>query len=195
MAKRCPSFHRLRMCRRVRRALRSMRTPATSAPGLGAPLPHLRRDWAHPCHFAPCTATCSICGIGVPLTLCAQRPRPLQRTRVQPRRCNVRLVVQHVATQCNAEVHSFIECVDREEEIFAHFSEVMQSGSDQDDRPRNQKAVLHAGDEAPPTYICPGACARTVATNRSAPARNDAHCVARGSRGRSWLVCCRGHAC
>ena len=25
--------------------------PPTSAPGLGAPLPHLRRDWAHPCHI------------------------------------------------------------------------------------------------------------------------------------------------
>jgi hypothetical protein len=25
-------------------------SPATSAPGLGAPLPRLRRDWAHPCH-------------------------------------------------------------------------------------------------------------------------------------------------
>ena len=24
---------------------------ATSAPGLGPPLPHLRRDWAHPCHI------------------------------------------------------------------------------------------------------------------------------------------------
>ena len=27
------------------------RIAATSAPGLGAPLPHLRRDWAHPCHI------------------------------------------------------------------------------------------------------------------------------------------------
>ena len=25
-------------------------TPATSAPGLGSPRPHLHRDWAHPCH-------------------------------------------------------------------------------------------------------------------------------------------------
>ena len=24
---------------------------ATSAPGLGSPLPHLRRVWAHPCHI------------------------------------------------------------------------------------------------------------------------------------------------
>jgi hypothetical protein len=30
-------------------------TPATSAPGLGSPLPHLRRDWARPCHI--CTWT------------------------------------------------------------------------------------------------------------------------------------------
>ena len=28
---------------------------ATSAPGLGSPRPHLRRDWAHPCHI--CTGT------------------------------------------------------------------------------------------------------------------------------------------
>jgi hypothetical protein len=26
-------------------------TPATSAPGLGSHLPHLRPDWAHPCHI------------------------------------------------------------------------------------------------------------------------------------------------
>ena len=30
-------------------------TPATSAPGLGPPLPHLRRDWAHPCHIGTAT--------------------------------------------------------------------------------------------------------------------------------------------
>ena len=33
-------------------------TPATSAPGLGSPLPHLRRDWAHPAHI------CSSAGAG-----------------------------------------------------------------------------------------------------------------------------------
>ena len=27
------------------------RTPATSAPGLSSPLPHLHWDWAHPCHI------------------------------------------------------------------------------------------------------------------------------------------------
>ncbi len=26
-------------------------TPATSVPGLGSPLPHLHRDWAHPCRI------------------------------------------------------------------------------------------------------------------------------------------------
>ena len=31
---------------------------ATSAPGLGVSLPHLRRDWAHPWHIS--TATCAI---------------------------------------------------------------------------------------------------------------------------------------
>jgi hypothetical protein len=30
-------------------------TPSTSAPGLGPPLPHLRRDRAHPCHIRPRT--------------------------------------------------------------------------------------------------------------------------------------------
>jgi hypothetical protein len=30
-------------------------TPATSAPGLGPPLPHLHQDWVHPCHS--CTRT------------------------------------------------------------------------------------------------------------------------------------------
>jgi hypothetical protein len=31
-------------------------TPATSAPGLRSPLPHLRRDCAHPCHICAGTA-------------------------------------------------------------------------------------------------------------------------------------------
>ena len=30
-------------------AATSWLAPATSTPGLGSPLPHLRRDWAHPC--------------------------------------------------------------------------------------------------------------------------------------------------
>ncbi len=44
--------------------------PATSAPGLGPPLPHLHRDCAHPCHIctgtAPTPAT-SAPGLGPPL--------------------------------------------------------------------------------------------------------------------------------
>ncbi len=45
-------------------------TPATSVPGPGAPLPHLRRDWAHPCPF--CTGTgptpaTYVPGLGSPL--------------------------------------------------------------------------------------------------------------------------------
>jgi hypothetical protein len=32
--------------------------PPTSAPGLGSPRPHLRRDWAHPSHI--CTETCLV---------------------------------------------------------------------------------------------------------------------------------------
>ena len=44
--------------------------PATSASGLGSPLPHLHRDWAHPCHI--CTGTglapaTSAPGLGSPL--------------------------------------------------------------------------------------------------------------------------------
>ena len=44
-------------------------TPATSALGLGSPLPHLRRGWAHPCHI--CTRTgltpaTSALGLGPP---------------------------------------------------------------------------------------------------------------------------------
>jgi hypothetical protein len=42
-------------------------TPATSAPGLGSPLPHLHRDWAHPCHIStgtrPIPATSAL-GLG-----------------------------------------------------------------------------------------------------------------------------------
>jgi hypothetical protein len=39
--------------------------PRLSAPGLGPPLPHLHRDWAHPCHictgtgFTPATSECA----------------------------------------------------------------------------------------------------------------------------------------
>jgi hypothetical protein len=43
---------------------------ATSAPGLGAPLPRLRRDWAHPSHIctgAGRTAATSAPGLGPPL--------------------------------------------------------------------------------------------------------------------------------
>jgi hypothetical protein len=43
---------------------------ATSAPGPGAPLPHLRRDWAHPCHICAGTRPDSA---GLRL---ARRPRP-----------------------------------------------------------------------------------------------------------------------
>jgi hypothetical protein len=40
-------------------------TPATSAPGLGSPPPHLRRDWAHPCHIcAGLTPATSAPGLG-----------------------------------------------------------------------------------------------------------------------------------
>jgi hypothetical protein len=41
-------------------------SPPTSAPGLGSPLPHLRRDWAHPCR---------ICA-GTGLTPAAPAPGP-----------------------------------------------------------------------------------------------------------------------
>ena len=45
------------------------RNPPTSAPGLGSPLPHLHRDWAHPSHI--CTGTgltppTSAPGLGTP---------------------------------------------------------------------------------------------------------------------------------
>ncbi len=49
---------------------RQVRDGTTSAPGLGPPLPHLRRDWAHPCHICagtgPAPAT-SAPGLGPPL--------------------------------------------------------------------------------------------------------------------------------
>jgi hypothetical protein len=46
--------------KKLRQDLRTLRsetglTPATSAPGLGSPLPHLHRDWARPSHI--CTGT------------------------------------------------------------------------------------------------------------------------------------------
>jgi hypothetical protein len=37
--------------RRTGRARTGWAHPPTSAPGLGSPLPHLRRDWAHPSHI------------------------------------------------------------------------------------------------------------------------------------------------
>ena len=45
-------------------------TPATSAPGLGPPRPHLHRDWAHPCHICirtGLTPATSAPGLGPPL--------------------------------------------------------------------------------------------------------------------------------
>jgi hypothetical protein len=66
-------------------------TPATSAPGLGSPVPHRRRDWAHPCHIgagtrlAPChigagtrLAPCHI-GAGTRLASAAQLPPDANR--------------------------------------------------------------------------------------------------------------------
>ena len=51
----------------------------TSAPGLGPPLPHLRRDWAHPAHL--CTGT----GLTPPTTAPGQgSPRPPRRERRRP---------------------------------------------------------------------------------------------------------------
>jgi hypothetical protein len=56
---------------RTRAARQDEQTPAASAPGLGSPLLHLRRDWAHCCHICTglCTpaASCLICtGTGLP---------------------------------------------------------------------------------------------------------------------------------
>ena len=45
------------------------RTAATSAPGLGSPLPHLRRDWDRPCHICAgtgLTPATSALGLGWP---------------------------------------------------------------------------------------------------------------------------------
>ncbi len=45
-------------------------TPATPAPGLGSPLPHLHRDWAHPSHICAGTGlppATSAPGLGSPL--------------------------------------------------------------------------------------------------------------------------------
>ncbi len=65
-------------------------TAATSAPGLGSPLPHLHRDWADPCHI--CTGTgltpaTSALGLGSPLPhlhwdWALRRHRNAWRTRV-----------------------------------------------------------------------------------------------------------------
>ena len=38
--------------------------PATSAPGLRSPLPHLHRDWAYGCHI--CTRTALIAATSAP---------------------------------------------------------------------------------------------------------------------------------
>ena len=47
--------------------------PTTSTPGLGAPLPHLRRDWAHPCNICvgtgPALLRCHICTVWGPTGL------------------------------------------------------------------------------------------------------------------------------
>jgi hypothetical protein len=48
----------------------SVLTPPTSAPELGSPLPHLHRNWAHPCHICARTGLnppTSALGLGSPL--------------------------------------------------------------------------------------------------------------------------------
>ncbi len=50
---------------------RRARCDPTSAPRLGSPLPHLRRDWAHPCHICAgtgLTPATSAPGLGSPLS-------------------------------------------------------------------------------------------------------------------------------
>jgi hypothetical protein len=46
--------------------------PATSAPGLGPPLPHLLGDWAHPCHICTRTGQRSAC---LPWATCSSPAR------------------------------------------------------------------------------------------------------------------------
>jgi hypothetical protein len=54
-------------------------TPATSAPGLASPLPHLHQDWAHRCHI--CTGTgLSRCAVQ-PLRGCPLRVQPMSTRR------------------------------------------------------------------------------------------------------------------
>jgi hypothetical protein len=52
------------------------RNPATSAPGLALALPHLRRDWAHPCHMRTraglTPATSTWVGLGSPQATCTR---------------------------------------------------------------------------------------------------------------------------
>ena len=46
-----PHLHRDRLDPPCRICTETRLAPATSAPGLGSPRPHLRRDWAHPAHI------------------------------------------------------------------------------------------------------------------------------------------------
>ena len=66
-------------------------TPATSAPGLGSPLPHLRRDLAHPCHICAgtgLTPATSAPGLGAPRATLpqpgAEKPRPQPAQEEEP---------------------------------------------------------------------------------------------------------------
>jgi hypothetical protein len=66
-------------------------TPATSALGLGSPLPHLHRDWAHPCHICPGTglaAATSAPGLGPPLPHPRWEWGPYRRRPRSPRRAH-----------------------------------------------------------------------------------------------------------
>jgi hypothetical protein len=61
-------------------------TPATSAPGLGSPLPHLCRDWAHPCHICTGSARArSACAAGGGLPGRTSRFRPRLAGSSSPR--------------------------------------------------------------------------------------------------------------
>jgi hypothetical protein len=126
--------------------------PATSAPGLGSPLPHLRRDWAHPSHIRAgtgLTPPTSAPGLGPSLPHLRRdwaHPCPhLRRDWARP---------AHICAGAQDQLRSLLYCLPTDEEakrcaLFAGDRTKLQ-------RPE-QFVVVAALNPPPSTPMCPAA--------------------------------------
>ena len=85
-------------------------TPATSARGLGSPLPHLRRDWAHPSHISAGTGlTPPASAPGVPGSTPATSPPGVDRPSCMLRSAARCTMLRYSGTRCDADFERSLE--------------------------------------------------------------------------------------